>query len=52
MDKLYPSFNKNRREMQRRIDAALAEMARDGFIKRVYLELLDLEFSDVVQQPD
>lgn len=47
-DRLYPSFNRNSGNMQRRVDAALAEMIADGFVDRVYRETVGLGYSDIM----
>jgi len=47
-DLLYPSFNPSLIEMQRRVDAALAEMLRDGSIDEIYRSEIDVTFSDVM----
>jgi polar amino acid transport system substrate-binding protein len=48
VDRLYPSFHKNRRELHARIDAALRQMLDDGFIDAVYQELLGIDASTVL----
>ena len=48
VDNLYPSFNPGRKPLQRRIDAALAEMIDDGSIDRAYGARLGVDYSEVV----
>ena len=51
LDRLYPSFNKGREALQRRIDQHLADMLKDGFIDAVYVEHLGIQFNELVRGP-
>ena len=49
VDPLYPSFNAGRVELHRRIDVALDEMQRDGFIDRAYRQVLGATYSELIE---
>lgn len=47
-DRLYPSFNPDRTDLQKAVDAALAEMIDDGTVDQVYRDYLGIGFEDAV----
>jgi len=47
-DRLYPSFNKTRADLQRAIDKSLAGMIADGSIDRIYRKHIGIGFEEAV----
>lgn len=52
VDLLYPSFNPERGNLHRAIDASLAAMLDSGAIDRIYTEHASITFADVVAKSD
>ncbi len=48
VDRLYPSFNEKRGAVQKRFDAALAEMQAEGYFAAVYREMLGVDFDELL----
>jgi len=49
IDRLYPSFNKDKAGLQSRINTALNAMIADGTIDTIYMKKLGISFSDLVK---
>lgn len=45
-DRLYPSFNKNKSDLHKRINSALRAMIADGTIDAIYKRLVGVSYSD------
>ena len=50
VDRLYPSFNPERPDLHRALDAALADLIDDGTVDRAYRNHLGVGFEDVVRR--
>jgi len=50
VDRLYPSFNPDRADLHRALDAALADLIDDGTVDRAYRNHLGVGFEDVIRQ--
>ena len=48
LDRLYPSFNRDRAALHARVNAELEGMLADGYIAGAYRRILDLDVADVL----
>jgi len=48
-DRLYPSFNRNRADLHKRIDVAIAAMIKEGFVDEIYHRRFGISLTDLIK---